>query len=456
MKKTISLTVSAFALVSIGLSACSSNSTTNSSSTTAPTPATTAAATTTSPATTPAAADANKDAFTLKVGAWFLDDLPQSKDFEVAAEKKFKEKYPNAKVVWDILVSEKYFDKMKAELSSGAGDDVIFNQNITELAKAGYLADLSDQPWVKDTLDATKPTITYNGKVYGAAQTVATFGVFYNKKIFADLGIQPPTNWNEFLAANEKIKTKGITPFVGGFKDQWTLQYLISGLAEISGQNPNLEADYYSGKAKLNGPELQGALNKLGQLADKGYFNKNALTIDWPQTQIEFASGKAAMIYQGNWMPGVAAQTFKDKGFNPFDVGFFPLADENGKALMGVGPDHSVSVNAKSPHLQAAKDFLAMTLSQDVLSVNLKDIGFSGVRGVTATYAQPAMGDISSALQKQPSTLHEFVYGTTFPVSALTTVVQAAEKIISGKKADGDLDEAQKNYDKDKGTLIMP
>ncbi|WP_187274049.1 ABC transporter substrate-binding protein [Paenibacillus sp. N3.4] len=341
MNKKFSVIASSLVVFSMALTACGAKTSSDSSATQTPSPTATAAATA---AATPAAGNANAESFTLKVGAWFLDDLPQSKDFEAAAEKKFKEKYPNAKVEWDILVSEKYFEKMKAELAIGVGDDVIFNQNVPELAKAGYLADLSDQPWVKDTLDATKPTITYQGKVYGAAQTVATFGMFYNKKMFADLGIQPPANWKDFIAANEKIKAKGITPIVGGFKDQWTLQYLLSGLTEISSQNPKLEADFYSGKAKLNGPELQGALNKLGELAGKGYFNKSALTIDWPQTQIEFASGKAAMIYQGNWMPGVAQQTFKDKGFTPFEVGFFPIADENGKVLMGVGPDHSVSV----------------------------------------------------------------------------------------------------------------
>jgi len=454
MNKKFSLVAGSLVMFSMTLMACGAKTSSDSSVKVNISPVATAAAT--AAATTAAAGNANAEAFTLKVGAWFLDDLPQSKDFQAVAEKKFNEKYPNAKVEWDILVSEKYFDKMKAELASGSGDDVIFNQNVPELAKAGYLADLSEQPWVKNMLDATKPTITYQGKVFGAAQTVATFGMFYNKKIFADLGLQPPANWKDFLAVCEKIKAKGITPVVGGFKDQWTLQYLLSGLTEISSQNPKLEADFYSGKAKLNGPELQGALNKLGELAGKGYFNKNALTIDWPQTQIEFASGKAAMIYQGNWMPGVAEQTFKDKDFTPFEVGFFPIADENGKVLMGVGPDHSVSVNAKSKHLQAAKDFLALTLSQEVLSVNLKDIAFSGIKGVDATYAQPAMTEISNALQKQPSALHELVYGTTFPKSSLDTLVRAAQKVISGSKANGDLDEAQKNYDKDKSTLIMP
>ncbi|QGQ99166.1 extracellular solute-binding protein [Paenibacillus psychroresistens] len=443
MKKRSSFAISILIIISLILTACGGNKTATTSSAPNKTEA-------------PAAAGAtNDEAFTLKVGAWFLDDLPQSTDFKAASEAKFKEMYPNAKVEWDILVSEKYFEKMKAELASGVGDDVIFNQNIPELAKAGYLADLSDQPWVGTVLDATKPSITFEGKTYGAAQTVATFGMFYNKKIFADLGIAAPKNWTELMDASEKIKTAKIVPMVGGFKDQWTLSYLLSGLAEITAQNPNLEADYYNGKAKINGPELQGAFAKLSEFAQKGYLNKSALSIDWPQTQIEFGSGKAAMLYQGNWLPGVMAQIFKDKGFTPFEVGFFPIADENGKILMGVGPDHSVSVNAKSKHLQAAKDFLALTLSQDVLSVNLKNVGLPGLKGITASYDQPAMKEINDALQNNPTTLHQFIYGS-FAKSAADGMVRMGEKIIAGEKAEGDLDEIQKNYDKDKASIILP
>ncbi|WP_219834591.1 ABC transporter substrate-binding protein [Paenibacillus sp. R14(2021)] len=462
MNKKIGATGSLLAVLSLLLAACGNNANSSDSASenananvnanknaNASSNANTADAST----DTNAASGADDESFTLKVGAWFLDDLPQSKDFMAAAEQKFKAKYPNAKIDWDILVGEKYFEKMKTGLASGDGDDVIFNQSVPDLAKAGYLADLSDQPWVANMLEATKPTESYQGKIYGVAQTVATFGVFYNKKIFADLGIQPPTTWSELMAASDKIKAAGITPMVGGFKDQWTLNYLMSGLAEITGQNPSLEADFYSGKAKVNGPELQGALDKLAEMASKGYFNKSALSIDWPQTQIEFGSGKAAMLYQGNWLPGVMAQVFKDKGLEPFEVGFFPLADDNGKALMGVGPDHSVSVNANSKHLQAAKDFVAVMLEQDVLSVNLQNVGLPGIKGINVTYDQPAMTDINNALQSQPSTLHQLLMGQ-FPQSALDAYARAAEKIIAGGKTD--LTETSANYDKDKATLIMP
>src|SRR5690606_9972975 len=43
---------------------------------------------------------------------------------------------------------------------------------------------------------------------------------FYNKDIFRRLGVQPPTNWTEFLELQQKIQGAGITPML---IDQWAL-----------------------------------------------------------------------------------------------------------------------------------------------------------------------------------------------------------------------------------------
>lgn len=44
-------------------------------------------------------------------------------------------------------------------------------------------------------------------------------GMYYNKKIFNDLGIQIPQTKDELIAAAKKIQAAGITPFVFPDKD---------------------------------------------------------------------------------------------------------------------------------------------------------------------------------------------------------------------------------------------
>ena len=64
---------------------------------------------------------------------------------------------------------------------------------------------------------------TYNGKVWGAPMYLIGIEVMYNKDMFAKAGVTPPASgrwtWDEFLAACDKLKAAGITPFVGGDKD---------------------------------------------------------------------------------------------------------------------------------------------------------------------------------------------------------------------------------------------
>lgn len=50
-----------------------------------------------------------------------------------------------------------------------------------------------------------------------------TVGVYYNTKIFDQLKIAVPTNYSELIAAAEKIKAAGITPFTLADRDAWTV-----------------------------------------------------------------------------------------------------------------------------------------------------------------------------------------------------------------------------------------
>ncbi|WP_446909783.1 extracellular solute-binding protein, partial [Klebsiella pneumoniae] len=58
---------------------------------------------------------------------------------------------------------------------------------------------------------------TYDGKHYGVPKDFDTIGVFYNKKIFKDAGVELPTadwTWDDFHDKAKKIsdwgKSKGI------------------------------------------------------------------------------------------------------------------------------------------------------------------------------------------------------------------------------------------------------
>ena len=52
-------------------------------------------------------------------------------------------------------------------------------------------------------------------------------GILYNKKVFAQLGLQIPKTWADFMANNAKIKAAGIDPVIQTYGDTWTSQLFV-------------------------------------------------------------------------------------------------------------------------------------------------------------------------------------------------------------------------------------
>lgn len=390
-------------------------------------------------------ADKTDEPFTLRVSYWATDN----NGYFPAVEKRFKEKYPSATIKWEQLDAKTFAEVTSAQLKSGTAADIIFNQKIKEYAKEGYLLDLSDQPWVRRMIDSAQQTVAYKGKTYGAALDVSTFGVYYNQKIFADLKLQTPKTWDEFITLCIKIKQAGLSPIVGGFKDTWTIQgaYLpIAATAQFV-NNPKFEIDVHAGKAKIDGPEVNESIRKFTQLARGGFFNPDALETTYEQSIQQFIDGKSVMQLMGSWTPGVV-----DGKTSDFKMGFFALPDHNGKTVMAAAPDKQVSINAKSANLVRAKYLLSILLDKEMLTVYSKNIALSAFKDVIAEYTNPAMKEVQKALQVHPTSNNP---GHLFTSSANDSINAALLRILEGKELQNELKMADTNYLKDKSTIIM-
>lgn len=446
-KKVISLII-ALTMVSTLMIGCGNKSTAGETAT---------AETTNTQATVDAQTKKNSEKFKINISGWFLDETVNTwVAYKDLITKKYTEKYPNATVVLNNLPGEKYMDVIKAKLASNSADELIFHQYNTLFSKAGYLMDLSDQPFVSNLLDNTKPLVSYQGKVYGAPQAMQTFGAFYNKKIFADNQIEIPKTWSKFLAICEKLKAKGITPLGAGFKDSWvtmhTFQYIFMPNF-ILDQNPNYLADLYNGKAKINSPEMKGAISKFAELATKGYFQKSMFSTDWMTSGTEFANGKYAMLIQGQWLPGMLDASFKGTVTSK-DCGYFPISGESGKPLIALGIDHILSVNANVQDKQRALDLFNIMISEEGLATSTKDTSFPGIKA-NVPHTVAALGDVQNALASNATSIPGYSF---MPPSVYETEMnQILQKALSGKAiSDADLDKADQTYEKDKSLAAAP
>ena len=198
-----------------------------------------------------------------------------------------------------------------------------------KLAKAGKLVDFSAEMKKLGVLDNVEPAaISTIEKLYGGKFNFLPFqfnieGIFYNKKIFADNGIDVPTTWDALLTDAADLKAKGIIPFSASGQQGWPLTRLISGYIYRS-LGPDALQAVADGKAKLTDPEYVKAAQQIADLGKLGYFGDNVASLDYDGATNQFLQGQSAMIYMGSWLLANINDTKQNK-IGVDTVGFMPF-----------------------------------------------------------------------------------------------------------------------------------
>jgi raffinose/stachyose/melibiose transport system substrate-binding protein len=252
---------------------------------------------------------------------------------------------------------------IKAKIQAGQMPDIFVIEGMGQYnVFKEYIADLSDQSWVKDTDLGFK----VNGKVYGFPVAIEGYGLAYNADILKKAGVDPASLTTRaayekaFKAIDSKKKELGLDAVVS------MAASVAGGMWWVAGQH-NLAAYWGGGLAFDDTSVIQKALKgqvddarflqyaKYVQLLFK-YADKNILQNGSYDNQVgAFAQGKTAFLHQGNWVD----PNMKQLGVT-FKMGYAPHAflDTVEKGLYLFAPSW-YCVNPKSPNAAAAKAFLA-------------------------------------------------------------------------------------------------
>lgn len=230
------------------------------------------------------------------------------------------------------------------------------------------MADLSGEPWVKETASAY---VGDGGKVYGFPYAVEGYGLAYNKTLLDKAGIDPATltTIDAYKAAFEKLN---------GMKEELGIDSVVSmgvsasgGLTWVSG-NHNfgvyLSTGLKNGDTTIIDKLLAGEVNaaRLKQYAEYvkllfDYSDQNILlTGNYDQQVQAFVDQKAVFVHQGNWIdPSLPSNA-------GFEMGFAPHAfSKEVTDGVQVGAPSWWAVY-KDGNVEAAKDFLkAFALSDE-------------------------------------------------------------------------------------------
>ncbi|MFI6324780.1 ABC transporter substrate-binding protein [Nonomuraea sp. NPDC050556] len=312
------------------------------------------------------------------------------------------------KLVSPIVDRTSYVKQLDA---SGQMPDIMPAIAVAGFAQAGKLADFTPEeltPFVSPQSNAI------GGKIYQLPYNTQTVPmVYYNKGLFAEAGITAePKTYAEFLEVNAKLKAKGINPIVlgGGGKDTWADMYPLTATVatEVYKGNPNWLADRVAGKTTFAGdPAFIRAVEKVVDLARKGYIDPAGLSRSYPDTEKAFLDAKGAMYPMGSWFP--AAADSKKPGF---EIGVFPWPTDDGSLVMPAYTGGGLSVSSKAKDVTLAKKWaLAFQTDKENLDAIVKGDGaIIAIKG----YQPPAdMGPVYKATAE--------IYDRALSQNAITT-----------------------------------
>jgi alpha-glucoside transport system substrate-binding protein len=216
-----------------------------------------------------------------------------------------------------------------------------------------------------------------NGKLYGLFFKAANKStVWYNVKAFKDAGVTAPKTWPQLVAAAKTIRGSGLPAYAIAGAEGWTLTDLFENiyLRTAGAKKYDQLTDH---KIKWTDPSVQKALTFMAQIiGDTSNIpggSSGALQTGFPQSvdQVLSKTPKAAMVIEGDFVPGVATT----KGLKPFvDYNMFTFPSINGSPPTVVTGGDTVVMFKDSP---AARAWITYLASPEASTIWAKRGGFT-------------------------------------------------------------------------------
>jgi multiple sugar transport system substrate-binding protein len=389
------------------------------------------------------------------------------------AAHRFEEKHPGVAVKITFYEKEQLILALRAAFAAGqsAPDVYYYDNDMSEFITAGYAADLStgvnwssEEPWAKEYFH--RPGGGGKIGVWVLPIEKDTDELYYNKKMFADLGITVPSGSYElteaaFTAAVQKCVTSGRSAFAVGVGDRpYPGTYLTNYLLLHKLGEADLR-DLWGGGGRVtwNDPRVQEVLAYERKLVDMKAFPPSMSSMKLAESHIFFhTQQKACMMPVGSWYTSRAFEP-PDKSGQPKE--FYPilgmmnypsLPGGTGNNLKFMQVDSGVAINPKSTHLDEAKalfdvigspetgeDYVSIAVAPTTLKINPAKI--------TGAYADYWKLYNAVNANEKPAVLAWQVVMKPGMMDAYTQVINSAfpEGLISVADATAKLEDARKS-----------
>ncbi len=233
-----------------------------------------------------------------------------------------------------------------------------------EWADAGYLLPLNDVFEAIGGEDEYVPGSYFemDGTVYALPYATSVYGLWYRTDLFEEAGLEPPTNYEEVMAAAKALTNpeKGIY----GISIPGSTNASVNFFSTFLWQQC---MDYYTPQGELifDKPGALDAIKKwvaMTEYAPPGFENYS-----WGDQITAFITGKAAMsVYAGRL--GVRMQDQAPQLEDKTNIVRLPWSTRPDSPYVTYGSWSRIAISANTKYPETAKDFLQFFLSGDRLA----------------------------------------------------------------------------------------
>ncbi|MGW1262512.1 ABC transporter substrate-binding protein [Streptomyces drozdowiczii] len=355
--------------------------------------------------------------------------------------KKF-EKQTGIKVKLEVVPWADLLNRILAATTSGQGPDVL---NIGNTWSASLQATGALLPWNKENFDAIGGRDRFvdsavasagaEGKDPAAVPLYSlAYALYYNKKSFAEAGIEkPPATWDELVADGKKLSKDG----------KWGLGAEGSNLSNnihqtfVLGQQHG--ADFFDADGKPTFTS-DGAVAAVKQYID--FMAKDKIiapgNAEYAQNQslTDFAKGKTAMVL---WQ--AAASTFASQGMKPEDWGAAPVPVASGTPGQGTNTNSMVAginmaVFKNTKNIDGAKKFVKFMTSdaeQKLLNKTYGSIPPVKTAQADEAFSAPDLAVLRDTLAKSAAPLPQVPNESQFETAVGTAVKELWADAAAGR-----------------------
>jgi glucose/mannose transport system substrate-binding protein len=260
--------------------------------------------------------------------------------------------------------------------------------------------------------------ITIDGHPYSVPLNMHIQNIlYYNKKLFDDQKITPPTTYDELMAICKQLKTvkPEMVCIALASKEKWGDAFLFDSVLLGEPGGAQHYVDVYKGLVDVStDKDYKDALTKYAALIP--YVNTDHANLTWDQAVGVVGAGKAAMTLMGTWAIGA----FKSgSSWTPgVDFGAVTFPAKPDRILLFHSDTYGCAVGA--PDQDACVKWLGVVGSQELqIPADVAQGGLFARTDIDPTrFPDPIRQEIQTYVDKDPGKLILDQYGSILPIIA--------------------------------------